>query len=109
MTDREILDAAITDFMTAIRNDDETLGPQSVATLAALGLRQLIRIADAAEKLAGVMDQLPPHKPEPDAPDENPAPYSRVECVHASCPLPNACRGQDACVMPTGWGKPPTS
>lgn len=75
---------------------------------AARATEALERSAIALEKLAGVMDQLPPSVPA-QLPDEPPASPAAIYpgCSFDQCPGNIGCLDIGACQQPAGWGSSP--
>lgn len=108
---RETLENLLATAVDCIHREDEEGLVAVGAGLLSLVFGQVIRIADAAEKLAGLMDvtvsnvaEVLPHPPAPPVPEE--APYSRPECSFIACPSKEACTIENRCHAPAGWVSP---
>jgi hypothetical protein len=107
---KETLNDLMTTLAVAAANRNEEEAIAAAGGIATLGMVQLIRIADAMEKLAGLMDvtvasvDVPARQQE--APPAPPAePYARPDCVFHYCPEPEVCQADSRCHQPAGWGE----
>lgn len=95
----QLLADALRTFQDGLTNVNPRVRDGGLGAMAALAVAHLDRIATALEKLATVMDQLPP----PSAPatvaeaPEEPTCAPWPECPHKACLTPGSCASQASC------------